>query len=699
MTHLPLFDINYISNTLKGLHLHYGTVNPSLPFVKERIKNVLRATDNTANPLTLLNKIGNDFFNDNIFPEEIFNSEITTMQQLRETINVEEMASMFSRFNIALAEIAPYNMELYMKASEQWGKFGYNIFSLTESSFPTEMLPQIAESSIIGVNIANEFNNYGNYAATETTAELSENGFILNTPNALSFKENIISAGEATYAIIHAKTIVRGADFGVFPYLIQLKNSKGQTVKGVHLTEHSEIFPTLKTGRMFLHDLKTPTTSLLSRFGAVRPSPNGFSVEDYFKNEQLKQFIFDYSQNFNHIHLTTAINNIGFANLTTTLGWTLTYGKTVTKNEQPHFTPLINMLDIRETITANYVNLYNQQNYNNYILTEYAKSFAEFTKWGPTNNVKNNRKMVNKLNMEFINLISKTLTLLSYSTVTKNTTDNNRIMNIQSLTSNSPNSKTVENINKMFHHNINIVEETQQILPRIASLYASHHKEANPEPTIKTQPLQTLFPTIKNVKNPHLDSIMFPQNSNINASNFMTKHYETDTIIDMEELIKISHHNNATISHLLHKTLTKTFKKYNKQNKENHISGLEHTPHNIFGVNTETIIHLWAEYLTYNHNLSNTLNVLKHKLTPQGYAYALMLNEKYGTEILKQHNILTQHKLFTNFNNSLTKRSNQLTGLLSPNLWFILKDYGYDEDFLKNQEFVTILKHMTDNAG
>lgn len=704
MNHLPLFDINYISNTVKGMHVAYGKTNPSLPFVKERVKTVIKNLTDKTNPSSGLTKLGSDFFTENVFPQEIFTPECDTVGKLRETVDNEQFLSMFSRCNVALAEIAPYNVDLFIKASEQWGSFGYNLLSYADSNFPTEILRRIAECETIGSNVEKEFNQYGNYGNMLTVAELTEKGFIINTSTPVGFKENIANIKEAHYIILNAKVTVRGANFGVYPFLLKIRDTEGRLLSGVHVTDYDEVFRNTSSGRMFLRDFKTSTSSLLSRFGSVTPSANGFSVDDFFKSEPLRQFVLKSAQNHNHVTTSMALTNIGFASLTVALGWALTYGRHTTSNINENttvdvnnsFSPLISNSNVRHGLIKNYAQLYNTQLYNLHNIKSASQFFTDFSTWDATANVKDNRKMVSSLNIDFNDVAARASNMLTKNLTSSLIDSHISLLNIQGVSESTGLLQQRDNVDKIFATMHNTVELNDELISRISALHHSSNNTAFPSLTVSPNFVDKLFPQVRTNKNSEtLNSFMYPSTASAEASNILTKHNENNEATNISELTNMSIKNVAVISHTISKLTNTVFRKYSKAVKEAGVKGTDVSTVNTLGGTSEELVCLWSGWLTFNNNLNLTMNILKHKLTPQGFTTALMLVERYGLDLITKHsnliNIFTPH--LQHVNKQSFKRSVQVSDLLAPNIWFLLKDYGYDEDFLRGQDFVTILRY------
>lgn len=693
------------------MHVSYGKTNPSLPFVKDRVKTVVKNAANKTSNISGLSKLGADFFTENVFPQEIFTSEFDTIGKLRENIEPEQFASMFSRCNVALAEIAPYNADLYIKAVEQWGYFGYNILSYAGADLPTEILKNTAECITVGSNVDKEFSQYGNYSNLLTVAELTEKGFTINTSTPVGFKENIANIQESHYIILNAHVTVRGADFGIYPFLIKIRDNDGRLMSGVHITEYDEVFHNTSAGRMLLRDFKTPSSSILSRFGSITTSVNGFSVDDFFKSEPLRQFVLKSAQNHNHVTTSMALTNIGFTSLTVALGWALTYGRHTnagsnlsaksTVEPASIFSPLISNNSVRHGLVKNYAQLYNLQLNNLHSMESSSKFYTDFSTWNVTNNFKENRKMVSILNIDFNDVSARANNVLTKNLVSELINTHVGLLNIQGVSKSAGLLKQRESVDKIFANMHNSVETNDELASRIASLYTSSKSKAFPNMTLSPNFVEKIFPHIKIVKNSDiLNNFIYPETFTSEASNILTKHYESSEAVNMSDLINVSIRNIKVLSYIVSNLVNTVFKKYVKSVKEGSIKGGHPENSNILGVNNESLVTLWSDWTAFNRNVNFTVNVFKHKLTPHGFATSLMLVELYGLDLLNRHG-----ELFGLFSPHLqyiakqcVKRSVQASELLAPNFWFLLKDYGYDEDFLRGQDFVTILRYSAQNT-
>jgi hypothetical protein len=706
LTHLPLFDINHISNSIKGIQISYGQDNPSLPFVKERVKSILKELNGNKNPLNNITKLSTNFFAENIFPEEIHNPAIQTMGDLRQKFNKDQFASLLSRLSMGLAEIAPYNMSLFMKATEQWHKFGHSLFNYADDSFPTEIFNHIAEGTIIGATLDKEFNQYGNYNNILTSAELTENGFIINTSSPLGFKESVINIGEAHYVVLMAKVKARGAEFGTYPFILQVRDHDGKLKNGIHITDYDSIFPHTASGRVFFHDFKTSPHSILARFGAVQPTLDGFKVNDLFKSDPLRQFVTHSNEIPQRVTATMAATNIGLASLTIALGWALTSSRYSQPNpENPTnitLSPMISNNNIRNSLTNNYTALYNMQLFNMSNLEVSAEFFASLSQWNVDSNIKLNRKTVANLNMETFDVITRSTHLYTHNTITNIIQSHINLLNIQGVTDNTGLIAHYSNINKLYSSYDNMPETAEELLYRIHSLHYSGKNNALPRPITQANIIQKIFPYIKKAKKTEiLSKLSLPNTVTLEASNLLTKHAPSNEPLNMDDIISTSLKNLNTLSYITHTLNLKIFKTYAKHIKEQHLKHQEPSINNLYGVTPEQIIQLYTSLHTITKNINYTINTLKHKLTPQGYATALMLVEHHTLNILQQHNLLINQTLptYTHLQKQITERLNQTSSLIAPNIWFLIKDYGYDEDFLKKQDFLSILQYTEDKTN
>jgi len=88
-------------------------------------------------------------------------------------------------------------------------------------------MPQIKNLDLIGCYAQTEIGHGSNVAGLETTATFDKNTdeFVVNTPKISAYKWWPGSLGRhANFAIIYARLIIEGNDYGVFPFLIQIRD-------------------------------------------------------------------------------------------------------------------------------------------------------------------------------------------------------------------------------------------------------------------------------------------------------------------------------------------------------------------------------------------------------------------------------------------------------------------------------------------
>jgi hypothetical protein len=445
---------------------------------------------------------------------------------------------------------------------------------------------------------------------------------------------------------------------------------------------------------------------LLSRFGSITPSVNGFSVDDFFKSEPLRQFVLKSAQNHNHVVTSMALTNIGFASLTVALGWALTYSRHTDSgsNNNPgstveysnNFSPLISNSNVRHGLVKNYAQLYNTQLNNLHSVESAAKFFTDFSTWNVDTNIKDNRKMVSSLNIDFNDVHARAGNVSTKNLVSQLINTHVGLLNVQGVAESTGLLHQRENVDKIFSNMHNTVETNDELVSRISSLYNSSNSKAFPTLTLSPNFVNKVFPQVRLAKNSDiLNSFLYPTTVTAEASNILTKHVESSEAVNMSDLTNISVNNIKTLSHVVSNLVNTVFKKYVKGVKEAGVKGATVSTVNILGADSENLVSLWSEWIAFNNNVDFTMNILKHKLTPQGFTTALMLVELYGLDLLSRHSnlfsLLTPHLQY--LAKQVVKRSVQVSELLAPNIWFLLKDYGYDEDFLRGQDFVTILRY------
>jgi len=157
------------------------------------------------------------------------------------------------------------------------------------------------QMQIVGCYAQTELGHGSNVRGLQTVAEYDKNTqqFVLNTPTLLSIKWwPGALAKVATHCVVYAQLIIDGKEFGVHPFILQIRDENHKPLAGIEL---GDLGPKLgdhanDTGYMVLTDVRIPREFLLSRTQEVKPDGTYVQSELKAKNSKLHYATMLYSR-------------------------------------------------------------------------------------------------------------------------------------------------------------------------------------------------------------------------------------------------------------------------------------------------------------------------------------------------------------------------------------------------------------------
>nr|AZL94168.1 acyl-CoA oxidase [Cardiosporidium cionae] len=152
--------------------------------------------------------------------------------------------------------------------------------SLADPEQLKEWLPLAEDFRILGTYAQTEIAHGSNVGGLQTTADLDcrTDEWILNTPNlhAIKWWPGGL-AKSCTHCVLMARLRIRGKDYGVHPFFLQVRNLENhESLKGIYLFHIGQKlgYNGMDNGGMQLQNVRIPRTHLLMRFYHVDKAGN-----------------------------------------------------------------------------------------------------------------------------------------------------------------------------------------------------------------------------------------------------------------------------------------------------------------------------------------------------------------------------------------------------------------------------------------
>ena len=139
-----------------------------------------------------------------------------------------------------------------------------------------EYLDDIQNYRILGCYAQTEIGHGSDVQSLQTEAILDEQAdeFIINTPDIKAAKFWPGELGKmATHAVVHARLIIKGESYGVFPFIVKIRNTETHIpLKGLEIGDIGPKygFFSKDNGYMIFKDFRVPRSALLSRYKSMQ---------------------------------------------------------------------------------------------------------------------------------------------------------------------------------------------------------------------------------------------------------------------------------------------------------------------------------------------------------------------------------------------------------------------------------------------
>jgi len=175
----------------------------------------------------------------------------------------------------AIMETLSYHdLSLVIKFGVQFGLWGMSVQSLGTEKHYAKYLKDIGTLKIPGCFAMTETHHGSNVKGLETTATYnhSDQTFVIHTPNKNAQKEYIGNAAvHGQMATVFAKLIIDNHDYGVNAFVVPLRDTNGNTLKGVTIGDcgHKMGLNGVDNGTISFDNVVIPKENMLDRFASV----------------------------------------------------------------------------------------------------------------------------------------------------------------------------------------------------------------------------------------------------------------------------------------------------------------------------------------------------------------------------------------------------------------------------------------------
>jgi acyl-CoA oxidase len=175
----------------------------------------------------------------------------------------------------AIMETLSYHdLSTVIKFGVQFGLWGMSVFFLGTEKHHKKYIKDIGSLKLAGCFAMTETGHGSNVKGVETTAtyQHSSRSFIINTPHQRAGKEYIGNAAlHGQMATVFAKLVIDDVDYGVNAFVVPLRNSSGEMMKGVTIEDCGRKMGLngVDNGKIWFDQVEIPHDNMLDRYASV----------------------------------------------------------------------------------------------------------------------------------------------------------------------------------------------------------------------------------------------------------------------------------------------------------------------------------------------------------------------------------------------------------------------------------------------
>lgn len=177
-------------------------------------------------------------------------------------------------FLAAFETLSLGDLSVVVKFGVQYGLFAGAIHQLGNDDHRRRYLAAASTMELPGCFAMTETGHGSNVQGLETTATYDPDSdeFVIHTPSEAARKDYIGNAArDAHMAVVFARLLVSGEDYGVHALLARIRNDDGQPAPGVRIEDCGDKLGLdgIDNGRIWFERVRVPRDHLLDRFGGV----------------------------------------------------------------------------------------------------------------------------------------------------------------------------------------------------------------------------------------------------------------------------------------------------------------------------------------------------------------------------------------------------------------------------------------------
>ena len=178
------------------------------------------------------------------------------------------------KYFIVMETLAYHDISMVIKFGVQFGLWGMSVMFLGTEKHHKKYLQDIGSLKLPGCFAMTETGHGSNVRGIQTTATYDHKSkkITIHTPSKDDGKEYIGNAAlHGQMATVFAKLIIDDNDYGVNAFVVPLRDTKGNTLKGITIEDCGRKMGLngVDNGKIFFNKVEIPLENMLDRFGSI----------------------------------------------------------------------------------------------------------------------------------------------------------------------------------------------------------------------------------------------------------------------------------------------------------------------------------------------------------------------------------------------------------------------------------------------